>query len=118
MAPMHDMGMRGPGMGPGMRPGMMMGMHGPDMRMMGGHGWMHARHPFGLIYTAQDRKLSPADVQTIVQGFLLFHGNHSWKVANVQAQGDGVAFSLTTPDGSVIASFTMDAHDGRVERTG
>lgn len=104
--------------GEGMPGDMHGGMHGPGMRMMGGPGWMRGRHPFGLIFTAPDRNLSPADVQTIVQGFLLWHGNHTWKVANVQAQEGLVAFSLTTPDGSVIASFTMDPHDGRVQRTG
>ncbi len=115
--------MRGPGMGGEPRPW----DHGPggygmrggaDMRMAGGPRWMRGRHPFGLIYTSADRKLAPADVQVIVQGFLLWHGNHSWKVGNVQMQGDQVAFSLTTSDGSVIASFTMDPHDGRVRRTG
>ncbi len=110
---MHAMG--GPMGGP-------MGGHGPmmhgDMMRHGPMGWMHRPHPFGLLFTAPDRKLTAADVQTIVQGFLLWHGNHTWKVGNVQAQGDVVAFTLTTPDGSAIASFTMDVHDGRVQRTG
>ena len=115
-------GMRGPGMGGGHHPwdhgAGGYGMQGDrEMRMAGAPRWMHGRHPFGLIYTAPDRKLAPADVQAIVQGFLLWHGNHSWKVGNVQMQGDQVAFSLTTADGSVIASFTMDPHDGRVRRT-
>ena len=111
-------GMRGPGgpMGPGfgrpMHPGMMgMGRH------MGGEPGMGMR-PFGLIYPQADRKLSPADVQKIAEAFLLWNGNHTWKVTEVAPAGDVIGFALSTPDGSVIARFTMDPRTGRVRRTG
>ena len=35
---------------------------------------------FALIYRQQDRKLTPPDVQKIAEAFLLWHGNHTWKV--------------------------------------
>lgn len=85
-------------------------------------GWMHHGHhphPFALIYRQPDRQLAPADVQKIVEGFLLWNGNHSWKVTNVAAGPDGaIAFDLATPEGSVIAKFTMDPHTGRIHRVG
>ena len=96
----------------------------PPRPMMG---WMHHRfgHPphgpatFGLIYPAADRALSPADVQKIAEGFLLWRGNHTWKVTDVAPAADGtIGFSLTTPEGSVVAKFTMDPHTGRVHRVG
>jgi hypothetical protein len=97
----------------------------PGRPMMGGWGHrFHGHHPFrpdtfALVYRAPDRNLSPADVQKVVEGFLLFRGNHTWKVTDVAATADGVvAFSLTTPEGSVIAKFTMDPHTGRVHRVG
>jgi hypothetical protein len=92
-------------------------------RMHGMHG-MHGRPPFrpqtfALIYSAPDRNLSPADVQKIAEGFLLFRGNHTWKVTNVAPASDGaIGFSLSTPEGSVIAKFTMDPHTGHVTRVG
>jgi hypothetical protein len=74
---------------------------------------------FALIYRQEDRTLSPADVQKIAEAFLLWNGNHTWKVANVAATADGlVGFSLTTGDGSLVAKFTMDPHTGRVMRVG
>jgi len=79
---------------------------------------MRRMRTFSLLWTAPDRNLSGPDVQKIVEGFLLWHGNHTWKVTNVQEQGDRVAFSLATPEGGTIASFTMDRHTGRIERTG
>ena len=95
---------------------------GPHEGMMahpGGHEAMMRRmREFALVWTAPDRNLSAADVQKIAEGFLLWRGNHTWKVTNVQEQGDRVAFSLATPDGGTIASFTMDRHTGRIERTG
>jgi hypothetical protein len=87
-----------------------------------GHGWArhHGReHPFALIYRQEDRQLNAADVQKIVEGFLLWNGNHTWKVADVAAIPDGpIAFSLTTQEGSLIAKFTMDPHTGRIHRLG
>jgi hypothetical protein len=91
-------------------------------------GWMHRAHgwhddramqTFGLVYQQEDRKLTPPDVQKIAEAFLLWRGNHTWKVVNVApASDDAIGFSLATQDGSVIASFTMDPHTGRITRTG
>jgi|HubBroStandDraft_1064217.scaffolds.fasta_scaffold237957_1 hypothetical protein len=109
----------GPGMGPrGMGPG----MGGPGMW---GH-WMHERQAhrmgmmrkFALIYRAEDRKLTPPDVQKIAEAFLLWNGNHTWKVINVKPAGDEIAFDLAAPDGSVIASFTMNPTNAHVSRKG
>ncbi len=91
--------------------------------MAWGHGPGHDRpfHPrdFALIYRQPDRQLAPADVQKIAEGFLLWNGNHSWKVTNVAATTDGpIGFSLATPEGSVVAKFTMDPHTGKIERVG
>lgn len=78
-----------------------------------------ARRNFALIYTQPDRHLTPDDVQKIAQGFLLWHGNHDWKVVDVAPQSDGaIGFSLATQSGSVIAKFSMDPHTGRVTRLG
>jgi hypothetical protein len=86
------------------------------------HGWRDGRGPmqtFGLVYQQEDRKLTPPDVQKIAEAFLLWRGNHSWKVVNVApASDDAIGFSLATQEGSVIASFTMDPHTGRITRTG
>ena len=102
------------------------GMAGPPPHhaMMGwGPGMRH--HPlfnprdFALVFRQDDRQLAPADVQKIAEAFLLLHGNHSWKVANVAPDATGaIAFSLTTADGSVVARFTMDPHSGRIHRVG
>ncbi len=45
---------------------------------------------FALIYPAADRNLSGADVQKIAEAFLLFNGNHSWKVTEVTEEPDQV----------------------------
>jgi hypothetical protein len=112
--PMHDEA-GPPHFGPAPQGGMMGGMMGHP----GGHeAMMHRMRDFALVWRAPDRNLSGADVQKIAEGFLLWHGNHTWKVTNVQEQGDRVAFSLATADGGTVASFTMDRHTGRIERTG
>ncbi|HTW28178.1 MAG TPA: hypothetical protein VME92_13695 [Acetobacteraceae bacterium] len=81
--------------------------------------WRHQARTWTLVYPAADRKLDPADVQKIAEAFLLWRGNHSWKVVDVAAQdADDVGFAVATPDGSVIARFTMNRHTGRVTRTG
>ncbi len=78
-----------------------------------------ALRAFALIYRQPDRELAPADVQKIAEAFLLWNGNHSWKVTNVAATSDGpIGFILTTPEGSVVAKFTMDPHSGRIQRVG
>ena len=90
-------------------------------------GWMHHGgqggridpRAFALIYRQSDRQLGVADVQKIAEGFLLWNGNHSWKVTDVAASAEGpIGFSLTTPEGSVVAKFTMDPHTGKIARAG
>lgn len=103
----------------------------PPRPWMGGwmrrNGWgedakrgpMERLRTFALVYRQEDRNLSPADVQKIAEAFLLWNGNHTWKVVNVAPASDGtIGFSLATKEGSVIASFTMDPHTGRLSRTG
>ncbi len=89
--------------------------HGHDWQR---HGEMMQRlRAFALVYPQKDRKLTPPDVQKIAEAFLLWHGNHDWKVINVAPTTDGpIGFALATQDGSVIARFTMDPHTARVER--
>ncbi|HEY4044671.1 MAG TPA: hypothetical protein VGM32_22900 [Rhodopila sp.] len=90
--------------------------------MRWGHHMMHRpfdRRAFALIYRQEDRQLSPDDVQKVAEAFLLWNGNHTWKVSNVAPTADGpIGFSLTTPEGSVVAKFTMDPHTGRIQRIG
>jgi hypothetical protein len=94
-------------------------------------GWMHRGHErrhgeamqrfrtFALVYPQEDRKLTPPDVQKIAEAFLLWRGNHAWKVVEVAPTADGsIGFALADQEGSVIARFTMDPHSGRVTRTG
>ena len=74
---------------------------------------------FALVYRQADRQLTAPDVQKIAEAFLLWNGNHSWKVVNVASAQDGaIGFSFATKEGSVVASFTMDPHTGRIARTG
>jgi hypothetical protein len=85
----------------------------------GGAPWAQMRRNFALVYRHEDRQLAPQDVQKIAEAFLLWNGNHSWKVANVKPVSDGaIGFDLTTASGDVIASFNMDTHTARVTRTG
>lgn len=114
----------GPGPGPG--------LDGPGRQHPGPMGgpmaWMHRWHghrgpigpgTFALVFRQEDRNLSPPDVQQIAEAFLLWHGNHTWKVTDVAAGPNGaIQFSLATQEGSVIARFTMDPHTGRVTRVG
>lgn len=89
------------------------------MRHHAGRDRMASRRNFALIYRQSDRQLAPADVQKIAEAFLLWNGNHSWKVSDVAATADGpIGFSLTTPEGSVVAKFTMDPHSGKIARIG
>ena len=104
--------------------------HGPREGWMRHHGMMGRMHhqmdehpfdprTFALVYRQADRQLAPADVQKIAEAFLLWNGNHSWKVVDVAPAGDNaIGFAIATPEGSVIARFTMDPHTGRVTRTG
>jgi hypothetical protein len=101
----------------------------PGHHWMGGwghhadRGGMHGRgemmRAFALVYRQADRQLAPADVQKIAEAFLLWNGNHTWKVINVAPTADGpIGFSFATPEGGVIASFTMDPHSGKIARKG
>ena len=86
--------------------------HGPEGRGPGGPG------TFALVYRQGDRNLSPSDVQKIAEGFLLWNGNHDWKVTEVAPAGDNaVGFALATKEGAVVARFTIDRHTGKVTRT-
>ena len=70
-----------------------------------------------LVYPQADRKLTAPDVQKIAEAFLLWHGNHTWKVVDVaEAQNGAIGFTYATQDGGAIARFTMDPHTGRVTR--
>lgn len=99
---------------------------GPWMEwMQRAHGWRDRgpgsglRQTFALVYRQEDRQLTPSDVQKIAEAFLLWHGNHTWKVTEVAPAADGsIGFAIATPDGTVIARFTMDPHTARVTRTG
>ncbi len=79
-------------------------------------GMMRRMRQFALVYPAVDRNLSGPDVQKIAEGFLLFNGNHTWKVTDVAEQGDRVTFALAAPDGTAIAHFAMNRHTARPER--
>jgi len=98
-------------------------------------GWMHRQHPgpdgagwqrhggelrnFALVFRQEDRKLEPADVQKIAEAFLLWNGNHTWKVTNVAATSDGpIGFDIATAEGSVVAKFTIDPHTAKIKRVG
>ncbi len=106
----------GPGMdGPPPRHSWMGWHHRPGLGGAGGP--MEGMRAFALIYRQQDRALSPADVQKIAEAFLLWNGNHTWKVTDVTPTAGGpVGFSLATADGGVVAKFTMDPHTARVQR--
>jgi hypothetical protein len=74
---------------------------------------------FSLLFRPADRHLTPADVQKIAEAFLLWNGNHTWKVVNVgQGTDDAINFSIAVPDGTVIASFAINSKTGQVTRTG
>lgn len=74
---------------------------------------------FALFYRQADKQLTTADVGTIAQAILLWHGNHTWKVADIGPGPDGsVQWAYTAPDGTVIARFGMDPHTGRITRIG
>ncbi len=115
-----------PGSGPGrMGPGRMeAGRMGPEGGPMGGR--MHADHEehremmraFALVHRSEDRKLTLPDVQKIAEAFLLWNGNHTWKVINVARDGEVIGFDLAAAEGGVIARFTMDPKTGKLKRRG
>jgi hypothetical protein len=114
--PPTDMIARDPWMGPG-RTGPGGGAWGDRMRERRA-GRMELMRAFALIYRTEDRKLTPPDVQKIAEAFLRWNGNHTWKVLNAAAYGDVIGFDLATPEGSVIAHFSMDPKTGRLRRLG
>jgi hypothetical protein len=77
---------------------------------------MQMMRVFALVDRAEDRKLTPPDVQKIAEAFLLWNGNHTWKVINVKPEGDVIGFDLATAQSSVIAHFTIDPKTGRPSR--
>jgi len=94
--------------------------HRPGWRMgMMRRHWMRM-HTFALFFRPDDRQLTAPDVQKIAEAFLLWNGNHTWKVIDVApAPGtDQVNFAIATPDNTVIARFSMDTKSGRLTRTG
>ncbi len=96
-----------------------MGMGGPDAGGPWAGGPIGGLRAFALIYRQQDRALTPPDVQKIAEAFLLWNGNHTWKVIDVAATPDGqIGFSLATAEGSVIGKFTMDPHTAHLLRVG
>lgn len=102
---------------PARGPGMWWHHHGPMMHRWGERPFMPGT--FSLFYHQQNKQLSQADVQAIAQAILLWNGQHTWKVANVQDTGDHeIGFSYTAPDGTLIARFTMNQQTGRITRVG
>ena len=71
-------------------------------------GWMHhdqeradrgpgMRRTFALVFPQPDRQLTAPDVQKIAEAFLLWHGNHAWKVIDVAPASDGaIGFAFAT----------------------
>ena len=60
------------------------------------HGFHHAR-TFGLLYHSDDRQLTVPEVQKIAEAFLLWNGNHTWKVTKVAAGRMARSASPTRP---------------------
>ncbi len=114
-APRGPMGgaMGGPMGGPGGH----MGGHGGGMH----HGHHHGmRGPFGgLFFPREDKALTVAEVQKIAEAFLLWQGERNWRVTEVkEAANNTVEFALSTPEGSVVARFSVDRKTGRPRRIG
>src|ERR1700739_4425411 len=65
---------------PPLRPDMMGWRH--HMMREGMRGRRFNPRGFALIYRQPDRNLAPADVQKIAEAFLLWNGNHTWKVTS------------------------------------
>lgn len=124
----------GPGMGPGAGggPGMMMergdGPRGPGAErraaMRGEHRGegrhQHRGGPFAGFFINRDNKnLSNDDVKKIAEAGLLWFGERNWRIGDVTDAGSRTArFTLTTENGSAIATFEMDRNTGRVRRVG
>jgi hypothetical protein len=106
--------------GPDARPGAMdhrPWQHPGPRGMHGMHGERGPWRTFSLLYNPADRALTAPEVQKIAEAFLLWHGNRTWKVTDVAEAADNqIAFSFATPEGSVVARFTMDRRTGRVHR--
>lgn len=115
-----------PALSPG-APSGEMGRHPDWMPHPGWMRWLRHRHegqfdgprPFALFYRPADRQLTAADVQKIAEAFLLWHGNHTWKVTDVAENPDNtVGFVYAAPDGTPIAKFTIDRKTGHFTRVG
>lgn len=86
---------------------------------MGMHRFFHMMRTFSLFAPVEDRALTTADVQKIAEALLLWHGNHTWKVADVKEESNHtISFAYTTADGSVIARFEVDRKTGEFHRIG
>lgn len=120
--PMPPPSANGPGMNVPPPPG-----PGPD----GPRAWMHrmwrmrmqnrpfAPGTFALFDRRVDRQLGPQDVQVIAQGILLWNGNHTWRVNDIEpGPNDTIKFAYTAPDGTPIARFAINVHTGRIIRAG
>jgi hypothetical protein len=93
--------------------------HGAHDRGKEGQNRLAAPGTFGLFAPQQEKNLSPEDVQQIAQAILLWHGNHDWKVGQVQpGQNHQVTFAYTAQDGTVIAKFAISQDTGRITRVG
>ena len=90
-------------------------------------GWMHrwrehhrpiAPGTFALVYRQADRNLTPPDVQKIAEAFLLWNGNHTWKVVDVAAASDGAIGFAWQRGGLGDRPLHDGPHSGRVTRAG
>ncbi|MBV9735908.1 MAG: hypothetical protein JO209_08355 [Acidisphaera sp.] len=95
---------------------------GPMERGAGGppmDGPMGGAMTFALLFRPADRALTAPDVQKIAEAFLLWNGNHTWKVTDVaESQDNAISFAVATQSGDVIARFSMDRRTGRLRRLG
>lgn len=96
---------------------MQQGQEGPhDQERAGMHRWQERTRSMALIFPAENRRLAGPDVQRIAEAFLLWNGNHTWKVTEVAEEPERVVFAFATPDNTVIARFAMDRRTGRPSR--
>jgi hypothetical protein len=118
VTPGPDGPVAGPPRPPGGAPWMQWRQHpGAWREGMAQRRWMRAR-TFALFFRPADRPLTPPDVQKIAEAFLLWNGNHTWKVIDVAPMPDGqVSFAYAAPDNTIIARFSMDTRTGRLTRT-
>jgi len=119
-------GMMGQGMGPGMvgqgmGPGMMGQGMGPGMMGQGmGPGMMGQGmgSPSGGTAPFRDRDLTVDEVKSILEHRLEHYGNERLRVGKVEGKDDDVIIAeVETVDGSVVESYAVDRHTGRMQRS-